>query len=203
MHPLKAFFRNARKPVGLAGRFMLWGMNCAHAPLAAWGRSHLSPAPDARILDIGCGGGANLAAFLELCPVSLVYGLDFSEESVLHSREKNAAAIKAGRCEVTQGDVSAMPYENDRFDIITAFETVYFWPDLSQTFREVRRVLKPSGTFLICNDECNPQSRWLSLVEGMTVYDEPALRALLCGAGFTVASDAKGGRLCLMAQKNG
>lgn len=51
---LRTFFQNARKPDGIAGRIMLWAMNWGHASLAEWGRSHVSPAPDARVLDIGC-----------------------------------------------------------------------------------------------------------------------------------------------------
>ena len=47
-HVLRAFFQNARKPGGLSGRIMLWAMNWGHASLAKWGRSHVSPEPDAR-----------------------------------------------------------------------------------------------------------------------------------------------------------
>ena len=41
---------------------------------------------------------------------------------------------------------------DNRFDAVTAFETVHFWPNLPRCFREVYRVLKPDGTFLICNE---------------------------------------------------
>ena len=77
---LRAFFQNARKPDGAAGKVMLWAMNWGHASLAKWGRAHVSPEPDARVLDIGCGGGANLAQFLKLCPQGHVCGIDFSTE---------------------------------------------------------------------------------------------------------------------------
>ena len=95
-HVLRAFFQNARKPGGLSGRIMLWAMNWGHASLAKWGRSHVSPEPDARVLDIGCGGGANLAQFLKLCPQGSVCGIDFSAESVATSLRKNAGAVAAG-----------------------------------------------------------------------------------------------------------
>ena len=141
-HVLRAFFQNARKPGGLSGRIMLWAMNWGHASLAKWGRSHVSPEPDARVLDIGCGGGANLAQFLKLCPQGSVCGIDFSAESVATSLRKNAGAVAAGRCEVRQGDVSRLPYADASFDLVTAFETVYFWPDVSAAFAEVFRTVR-------------------------------------------------------------
>ena len=46
-----------------------------------------------------------------------------------------------------QASVAELPFEAEQFDVATAFETVYFWPELAQNFREVYRVLKPGGTF--------------------------------------------------------
>lgn len=55
---------------------------------------------------------------------------------------------------VLQGSVAGMIFAAGWFDLVTAFEAVYFWPDLPRSFREVYRVLKPGGTFFICN-ECS------------------------------------------------
>ena len=46
-----------------------------------------------------------------------------------------------------QASVAELPFEAEQFDVVTAFETVYFWPELAQNFREVYRVLKPGGVF--------------------------------------------------------
>lgn len=63
------FYQNTCKPEGLGGKLMTQIMNSGHhAKLAEWGFSHLTLAPDANILDAGCGGGANLARWLERCP---------------------------------------------------------------------------------------------------------------------------------------
>ena len=185
-HVLRTFFQNARKPGGLSGRIMLWAMNWGHASLAKWGRSHVSPEPDARVLDIGCGGGANLAQFLKLCPQGSVCGIDFSAESVATSLRKNAGAVAAGRCEVRQGDVSRLPYADASFDLVTAFETVYFWPDVSAAFAEVFRVLGPSGVFLIVNEESG-DSRWCSIVDGMRTYTADALAGWLCASDLSMS----------------
>ena len=89
---------------------------------------------------------------------------------------------------------------------MTAFETVYFWPDLPQSFREIYRVLKPGGTFLICN-ECGGDSardeKWSERIEGMTVYRDAQLRAYLEQAGFHSVQVHKNERgwLCVLARK--
>lgn len=199
---LRTFFQNARKPDGIAGRIMLWAMNWGHASLAEWGRSHVSPAPDARVLDIGCGGGANLAQFLKRCPRGRVCGIDFSAESVAVSLRKNAVAVAAGRCEVRQGDASRLPYADGAFELVTAFETVYFWPDVPAAFAEAYRVLAPSGAFLIVNEESG-DSRWPAVVDGMRVHTADTLTEWLRAAGFeAVRTDVrKGGSLCLVAVK--
>lgn len=46
-------------------------------------------------------------------------------------------------------DVGALPYGDGAFDLVTAFETVYFWPDLEKAFQEILRTLKPGGRFLL------------------------------------------------------
>ena len=70
-------------------------------------------------------------------------GIDYSLVSVEKSKKVNEAAIAEGRCTVLQGSVANMIFAGDWFDAVTAFETVYFWPNLPRCFREVYRVLKP------------------------------------------------------------
>ncbi len=44
---------------------------------------------------------------------------------------------------VQQGSAAELPYEDGKFDLVTAVETVYFWPNLPSCLQEVHRVLKP------------------------------------------------------------
>ena len=177
-----SFVENTRKPVGLGGKLMVAAMNLGHQALARGGLGFLNVGPEAEILDCGCGGGANLHALLKRCPKGTAVGLDYSPVSVAASRKKNRAAIAAGRCRVEQGDVSALPFEDEKFDLATAFETVYFWPDLPKSFREIRRVLRPGGTLLICN-ECSGDApgdeAWTKKIAGMRIYPAAELQRLL------------------------
>ena len=77
-----SFFENTRKPVGFGGKLMVAMMNLGHSPVARWGLQFLELAPDARVLDCGCGGGANIRRLLKKCPQGIVKGIDYSSVSV-------------------------------------------------------------------------------------------------------------------------
>ena len=60
-----SFFENTRNPVGLGGKIMVALMNLGHSPVARWGLRFLELTPDAKVLDCGCGGGANFSGIQE------------------------------------------------------------------------------------------------------------------------------------------
>ena len=168
-----SFFENTRKPEGFGGKLMVAMMNVGHSAVARWGLQFLNAASDAKLLDCGCGGGANMKRLLKKCPQGIVKGIDYSPVSVEKARSLNRAAIQEGRCVVWQGSVERIIFAKDWFDAVTAFETVYFWPDLPQCFREVYRVLKPGGTFLICNEssgDTDKDKKWTEIIGGMTIF---------------------------------
>ena len=126
-------------------------------------------------------------------------------DGVEKSKKVNDVAIAEGRCAVLQGSVADMMFTDNWFDAVTAFETVYFWPDLPRCFREVYRVLKVGGTFLICNEangDTDKDERWTEIIGGMTIYKDTELKAYLEQAGFhEVQIHKKKGWLCVSAQK--
>ncbi len=103
----------------------------------------------ATILDVGCGGGRTVHKLAALAPQGKVVGLDCSAASVAVSQETNAKEIEAGRVQIERGSVAALPFSDGTFDIVTAVETHYYWPDLPANVREILRVLKPGGTFAL------------------------------------------------------
>ena len=127
-------------------------MNFGHARIRRWGLSHISIKPDACILDIGCGGGKAVQELATLAPRGKVYGIDYSQDMVQLSNQVNGALIKQGLVEITHGTVSSLPFTDNMLDLVTAFETYYFWPHLIDDLKEIRRVLKPEGTLLIVNE---------------------------------------------------
>ena len=200
-----SFFENTRNPVGLGGKIMVALMNLGHSPVARWGLRFLELTPDAKVLDCGCGGGANIKRLLKLCPKGTVWGIDYSPVSVEKSKRVNEAAVTKGRCDVLRASVTELPFESEQFNAVTAFETVYFWPDLPQCFREVWRVLKSGGTFLICNEsngDTDKDEKWTEIIGGMTIYKDIELKSCLEQAGFfDVQIHKKKSWLCVTARK--
>ena len=200
-----SFFENTRKPVGLGGKIMVAMMNLGHSPVARWGLRFLELTPDAKVLDCGCGGGANIKRLLKKCPQGVVKGIDYSPVSVEKSKRVNETAVTKGRCTVLRASVAELPFESEQFDAVTAFETVYFWPDLPQCFREIWRVLKSGGTFLICNEsngDTDKDEKWTEIIGGMTIYKDIELKSCLEQAGFfDVQIYKKKTWLCVTARK--
>lgn len=200
-----SFFENTRKPIGLGGKIMVTMMNLGHSPVARWGLRFLELTPDAKVLDCGCGGGANIKRLLKKCPQGVVKGIDYSPVSVEKSKRVNETAVTKGRCTVLRASVAELPFESEQFDAVTAFETVYFWPDLPQCFREIWRVLKSGGTFLICNEsngDTDKDEKWTEIIGGMTIYKDIELKSCLEQAGFfDVQIYKKKTWLCVTARK--
>lgn len=174
------FFDNMRKPQGKLGNIQLKSMNKEHTPVSLWGLKHLNIESDDVILDIGCGGGININRMSK--KAKKVYGVDYSIESVNLSREVNEKEIRDGKVEVLEGNVKSLPFEDDTFDIVTAFETVYFWPDIEKCFSEVKRVLKPGGIFLIGTETNGSDSIimkfWQHFID-MELYKDEELKKFL------------------------
>ncbi len=143
---------NPANPRGEAGAQMLARMNDSHAAVTEWGLSYLDIAPEAVVLDIGCGGGATLRRLAARAPQGHVTGLDYSPVSVACSAAYNADAVAAGRMEVVQGSVEQLPFSEESFDLITTVESFYFWPQPQENLKEVHRVLKNGGVFLLIAD---------------------------------------------------
>ncbi len=200
--------QNAANPKGIGGRRFVNKMNTgAHAELSEWGLSFVTLPDYSGMLELGCGGGANVARLLAGSPDAHVTGIDYSKVSVRTSRKENAQAIRDGRCEIRQENVQELPFDDGAFDLATAFETIYFWPDLPAAFAQVCRVLAEGGTFFICNEtdgEDEAGYQWAQEIEGMRIYTIDEVVNLLKQAGFervSVQRNPERHWVCFTAEK--
>jgi ubiquinone/menaquinone biosynthesis C-methylase UbiE len=181
-----------RKPTGRSGRFVLRRMNCWHSRLTDWGLNQISIPRNAMILDVGCGGGRTISKLAKLAPEARIFGIDYSEDSVGIARKTNAKLIQSGRVEIREGTVSELPFSENTFDIVTAVETHFFWPDLASDLREAKRVLKLAGVFIIVAEVYRGGMRLAGKLaekyihhSGMLLLTPDEHRDFLVNAGFS------------------
>ena len=181
--------RQCRKPSGWLGRLFARDMNSRHRELARWGLSHAAVGAHDVVLDVGCGGGRTVQELARLAHQGTVVGLDYSAASVAVCRSLNAAAIAAGRVLALRGTVSALPFPAGAFDLVTAVETHYYWPDLERDLGEVGRVLKPGGRAVLIVESYRGRrfgfidAAALRLIGGVTLSVD-AHREIMAAAGF-------------------
>jgi len=197
-----------RKPSGRMGRAVVTRMNFSHAALTDWGLEHVRIEPSFTILDVGCGGGRTIREMAARATAGRVLGVDYSEASVEASREANHDAVADGRVEVQQGSVSRLPFADAMFDLVTAVETHYYWPDLANDAREILRVLKPGGTLLVIAEAYKGRYGWLfqlaMLPMRAKLMSADEHRAWLETAGFTgvEVSEKRGhGWICVTGRR--
>ena len=199
----------ARRPSRWVGQLYAWLMGFSHSGLTDWGLEHVSIEKQFTILDVGCGGGRTIQKLAAVATEGRVHGVDYSAGSVAAARRANARLIEAGRVEVRQASVSDLPFPDGTFDLVTAVETQYYWPDLAGDMRQVLRVLKPGGRLVVILESYKGNGRDLLHGPAMALLRAKRLsvdeqRQLLSTAGFTdvqVFEDRRRGWLTATGQK--
>jgi SAM-dependent methyltransferase len=214
MSLVKILLGQCSKPRGWHGRITLRNMNRGHAELTAWGLKHLSVQSRDTILDVGCGGGVTVARLAAMAPEGKTYGIDYSAESVAASRKENQARIALGQVEILLGSVSHLPFPDRMFDLVTAVETHYFWPDLITDAREILRVLKPDGTFALIAEaykggKYDERLSKLDKLRGELKFAHLSIaehRDMFSKAGFAdiqIIEDYERGWVCVVGRRSG
>jgi ubiquinone/menaquinone biosynthesis C-methylase UbiE len=211
MAPRNVPITQCSKPSGWLGRFSLWRMNKSHSGVTDWGLGRISIQKHFTILDIGCGGGRTIAKLAAAATQGKVYGVDYSEASVATSIQTNARPISQGHVEIRQGSVSELPFPDGAFDLVTAVETHFWWPDLPNDMREVFRVTKPGGTLIVIAEVYKGANNAVSkLLEkhadrtGLLMLSVDEHRQLLEAAGYSdvqVHTEPAKGWICATGRK--
>jgi ubiquinone/menaquinone biosynthesis C-methylase UbiE len=98
-----------------------------------------------RILEVGCGAGIALPGLHRLCSPTLLVGLDIDGDALADAATRTHTL--APTAELVRGDVRAMPFADESFDVVVDFGTCYHIARSEQGLREIERVLTTGGTF--------------------------------------------------------
>ena len=137
-------------------------------------------APEARLLDAGCGSGRTLD---ELARYGHVSGIDLSPAAV-------AAAQRRGHDDVHVARIEELPFADATFDVVTCLDVVEHTPDDHATLAELRRVTRPGGLLLVTVPAYQALWSWHDEVNlHYRRYESSSLRAVARTAGWDVVED--------------
>lgn len=185
---LEIFFDvTARKPSGWLGKLM-YRKPVGHYGFFREAIEKLQPQSEDVFLEVGCGGGVLLAMVLQRVPVAC--GIDHSHDMVELARQTNAQALSEGRAEILQGNVQALPWDENYFTCAAGVEMLCFVEDPALALGELYRVLKPGGrlVFVTAAEPKSAMSRFLSSpwLGRLCFHSNDALKSQLRGAGFQI-----------------
>jgi len=145
-----------------------------------------------RHLDVGCGSG--LAAQLSASRGAAVAGIDAAEALLAIARQRTPSG------DFRQGDIEALPFPDDSFDLVTGFNSFQYAGNAAHALREAGRVAKPDGMIVIMTWGEPAGMQAASLVAALkpllpppppgapgpfALSDETALRAFATAGGLT------------------
>ena len=137
----------------LLGKLMdsvIWGLDKELA--AKWIEDALAPIPAdfaGKLLEVPVGTGVLTMPLYKSLPGAEITCLDYSADMMAHA-EKRAEAMGVSNVSFLQGDVGALPFGDESFDIVLSLNGFHAFPDKDASFREPCRVLKPGGVFCGC-----------------------------------------------------
>ena len=137
----------------LLGKIMdglIWGLGRALS--AKWIEEALAPVPadfSGSLLEVPVGTGVLTMPLYASLPKSEITCLDYSADMMANAK-KRAAAMGLSNVAFVQGDVGALPFADESFDLVLSLNGFHAFPDKDAAYRETYRVLKKGGVFCGC-----------------------------------------------------
>ncbi len=137
----------------LLGKIMdslVWGLDKELAE--RWVEDALAPVPvdfAGKLLEVPVGTGVLTMPLYASLPQAAVTCLDYSAD-MMENAQKRAKALVLSNVDFVQGDVGALPFADESFDLVLSLNGFHAFPDKDRAFSETCRVLKPGGVFCGC-----------------------------------------------------
>ena len=137
-------------PIGKLMDSLVWGLDASLA--AKWINDALAPIPEdfkGTLLEVPVGTGVLTVPVYRNLKEAQITCLDYSAE-MMRNAERRAEALAVRNVSFVQGDVGALPFEDESFDVVLSLYGFHAFPDKDAAFSETHRVLKKGGTFCGC-----------------------------------------------------
>jgi ubiquinone/menaquinone biosynthesis C-methylase UbiE len=115
--------------------------------------------PSGTLADLGCGPGYLLQLIAKEIPRLDLIGVDISEEMLRKAATNLSTLGRDNTAQFKQGDIQKLPLEDDSVDFVVSTLSLHHWSDPKSAFKEIHRVLRHEGQFLLFDLRRDPQ-RW-------------------------------------------
>ena len=177
-----------RKPHGSMARTVGKRMNAVNRSLYEGAWKALDLRDGMSVLEIGFGNGLFFGDLTRLAHNLNLHGLDFSKEMVEQATVQNKDLIASSTLSLAHGPSDRMPFADASFDRIFCINVVYFWDEPAAHLQEVRRVLKPGGTFTAVLRTRSSMEKLPFAAHGFTMYEQADWERVLRTNGFSPTS---------------
>jgi ubiquinone/menaquinone biosynthesis C-methylase UbiE len=167
-------------PKGLIGTYIGEKMVRQHKPETVWTIELLNIQESESVLELGCGSGYAMKMILEQNRVGKVVVLDLSPTVIRSAMIRNKQAINEEKANLVLDNVKSLPFENEQFDKVFSIHSIYFWDELSATFSEIYRVLKPGGGLILTLCDGKNGETW----DGISSLIEEQIIPIMKSKGF-------------------
>jgi|WetSurMetagenome_2_1015567.scaffolds.fasta_scaffold370616_2 ubiquinone/menaquinone biosynthesis C-methylase UbiE len=170
-------------------------MEKVHADIIMRGLRSIDGLESIKVLDIGIG--YSILAIDKMIHKSEIVGIDISETALSEAEHRIESQAKNNNGIVIEyGNVSKLQYEPNEFDVITSFQSHYFWPDFDANIRNVSDLLKENGIFILTGDEYKMKyhnMKYLNEEDYCRLFDDISLNVIDCCQlkGFLIIAGRK------------
>ena len=134
------------------GRWMLrhvWGMTKEDAlEYEAMALEAIPAGFSGRLLEVPVGTGVISMPVFKTLPNADITCLDYSEKMMAAAKQR-AEAMRIINITFQRGDVGALPFPDESFDVVVSLNGFHAFPDKEAAYKETHRVLKPGGRFIL------------------------------------------------------
>lgn len=178
--------RQSACPSGFLGRLI--GLVMARETVAVneIALEFLELEPADHVLEVGFGHGRTIARAAAAVSRGFVAGVDPSAEMCRMAARRNRLAVARRSVELREASAEALPYPDGAFDKVLSVHTLYFWPDLGRSLREMARVLKVGGRLVLVH-RTDPAAAHDFPTSVYRFRDDDEVRAALAQAGYACA----------------
>lgn len=175
-----------RKPSGEAGKEIGKALNESNRGLYELAFKIMELQENERVLEIGFGNGIHFPQYFRLEPDLTVTGVDFSQDMCDEANAGNSDLIDSKKLSLLCEETSALPFSNNHFDLAVALNVIYFLDPPEPHLKEIGRVLKPGGRFLIGYRPRHSVEHLEFTKQNFILYETEELEVLLQNNGFEI-----------------